>query len=307
MSRRSWILFTATSVIWGSSFMLIRIAVEHMTPSAVVFGRMTLGAVFLVPFAAHGGGFRGLRRYLPAIIAVTLLDMLLPTLLTAWGEQRINSSAAAILTATDPLFVALIALWLMRSEALSRWRLAGLVVGFVGVAALVGVDLRGSVSELLGALAVLASALGYAVSTLIYRRWLEDAPPVGATAVMLLLSSVATAGPGIAGLVAHFPPVHVALAVAILGCVNTGLAYWLYYALVNEAGAASAAVITYVMPVVAFVLGIGFLNEKLTLAAVAGLVLVGIGAWLATRGSEQDAGQHSEVNVASANDRHGGS
>jgi drug/metabolite transporter (DMT)-like permease len=305
MNRRSWLLFTATSVIWGSSFLLIRIAVEHMTPSTVVFGRMMLGALFLVPFAARSGGFRGLRRHLPAIIAVTVLDMLLPTLLTAWGEQRISSSAAAILTATDPLFVALIAFWLMRSEAVSRWRLVGLVVGFVGVATLVGADLRGSVGELLGAAAVLASALGYAVSTLIYRRWLEDAPAVGVTAVMLLLTSMATAGPGVEGLVAHFPPVHVALAVAILGCINTGLAYWLYYALINEAGAASAAVITYVMPVVALVLGISFLNEKLTLGAVLGLALVGIGAWLATRGSEQDAGQDGQVDVAAADHRHG--
>ncbi len=304
MSRRSWLLFTGTSLIWGSSFLLIRIAVQHTSPSSVVFGRVVLGALFLVPFAVRGGGFRGLRRHLPAIVAVAMLDMLLPTLLTAWGEERIDSSTAAILTATDPLFVVLIAFFLIRSEAVSRWRLAGLIAGFAGVAVLVGADLRGSLSELFGAAAVMVSALAYAVSTLIYRRWLDDVPAVGVTALMLLLSSVATAGPGVAGLAAHFPSARVVLAIAVLGCINTGLAYWLYYALVNEAGAASASVITYAMPVVAFVLGVGFLHEQVTAGAIVGLVLIGVGAWLATRGSAENAAQDGQVDVPAADDRH---
>lgn len=114
MSRRSLLLFAATSVIWASSFLFIRVAVEHMPPAAVVFGRTLLGAAFLVPLAAWRHAFRGLRPVIVPVIVVTLLDMAGPTFLTAWGEQHVTSSMAEILTATDPLFTAL---WYWRSPA----------------------------------------------------------------------------------------------------------------------------------------------------------------------------------------------
>jgi drug/metabolite transporter (DMT)-like permease len=207
--------------------------------------------------------------------------MALPTFLTAWGEQRISSSLAGILTATDPLFTALLALGLIRSEAVNRRQLAGLVIGFAGVIALLGFDFRGHAGELLGAAAVLLSALGYAAAALVYRRWLTDAPALGVTALMTLLSSAAFAAPAAADLPRQIPPASSVLALVALGLVNTGLAYWLFYALIDDAGAATASLITYAMPVVALALGVGLLAEPLTAAAVAGLVLIALGAWLA--------------------------
>jgi drug/metabolite transporter (DMT)-like permease len=103
MSRRSLLLFAATSVIWGSSFLFIRVAVAHLPPSAVVFGRTVLGAAFLVPLAVRSRAFRGLRQVVVPVAVVSLLDMAAPAFLTAWGEQHLSSSAAGILTATDPL------------------------------------------------------------------------------------------------------------------------------------------------------------------------------------------------------------
>jgi drug/metabolite transporter (DMT)-like permease len=284
MSRKSLALFAATSVIWGSSFLFIRVAVEHMPPSAVVFGRTVLGAAFLVPLAARRRAFRGVRRVIVPVIVVTVLDMAAPTFLTAWGEQHVSSSAAGILTATDPLFTAVVALWLIRSEVPDRKRLAGLVIGFGGVIALLGIDVRGSVAELLGAGAVLLSALGYAVAALLYRRWLADEPALAVTAAMTAISSVAFLAPAAVDLPRHLPPASSLLALAVLGIVNTGVAYWLFYLLIDEAGAATASVITYVMPVVALFLGVGLLGEPLTIGAVAGLLLIALGAWLATRG-----------------------
>jgi len=170
VTRKTLLLFTATSVIWGSSFLFIRVAVEHMPPSAVVFGRTVLGAAFLVPLAVRRRAFRGMRQVIVPIIMVTVLDMAAPAFLTAWGEQHVSSSVAGILTATDPLFTGLLALWLVRSEIPGRKQLAGLVIGFAGVIALLGLDFRGSAVELLGAGAVLLSALGYAAAALVYRR-----------------------------------------------------------------------------------------------------------------------------------------
>jgi drug/metabolite transporter (DMT)-like permease len=130
---------------------------------------------------------------------------------------------AGILTATDPLFTAVLALWLIRSEAPDRRRTAGLIIGFVGVVALLGIDLRGSAMELLGAGAVILSALGYASAALLYRRWLADQTALAITALMTVIS---------------------------------GLALFL---------------------------GVGLLGERLTIGAIAGLVLIAVGAWLATR------------------------
>ncbi len=123
MSRKAVLLFAATSIIWGSSFLFIRLAVEHVPPSAVVFGRTLLGTVVLVPLAIKTGAFRGLPRSIVLAALVALLDMAVPTWLTAWGEERVSSSVAGILTATDPLFTALLALWLTGPR---RWTADGL-------------------------------------------------------------------------------------------------------------------------------------------------------------------------------------
>jgi drug/metabolite transporter (DMT)-like permease len=282
VSRKTLLLFAATSVIWGSSFLFIRVAVEHMPPSAVVFGRTLLGAAFLVPLAVKGRALRGMRQVIVPIVVVTVLDMAAPAFLTAWGEQHVSSSVAGILTATDPLFTAVLALWLIRSEVPGRKRLAGLVIGFAGVIALLGIDLRGNAAELLGAGAVLLSALGYAGAALVYRRWLADVPAVGVTALMTAISSVIFLAPAAVNLPREIPPASSVLALATLGIINTGVAYWLFYLLIDQAGAATASVITYVMPVVALFLGVGLLGEQLTIGAIAGLILIGLGAWLAT-------------------------
>lgn len=282
MSRKAWLLFLATSVVWGSSFLLIKVAVADLSPASVVFSRMLLGAAACVPLAVRRRVLGGLGRHMPAIIAVTGLDMAVPTFLTAWGEQRVSSSLAGILTATDPLFVAVLAFWVARSEALGLRRFGGLLIGFAGVAVLLGFDARGGRGELGGAAAVVVSAVCYAMAALIYRRWLADVPALGVTAVTLSLSSVVFAGPGITGLVGAAPGTSALVAVAVLGVVNTGLAYWMFYVLVDEAGAASASLITYAMPVVALILGVAALGEHLAVSVIAGLVLIGCGAWLAT-------------------------
>jgi drug/metabolite transporter (DMT)-like permease len=300
MSRKGRLLFVVTSAIWGSSFFFIRVAVEQLPPAVVVFGRTVLGAAFLVPLALRIRAFRGLWPKIVPVVVVSLLDMSLPTLLTAWGEERVSSSVAGILTATDPLFTAVLALWLLRSEAVNRKRFAGLIIGLAGVAALLGLDIHGQAAELLGAGAVLLSALGYALAALLYRRWLDDVPALGVTAVMTLVSCVIFVGPAAADLPRHAPSAGGVAALVTLGIVNTGLAYWLFYLLIDESGAATAAVITYLMPVVALILGVGLLGEKLTVGVGIGLVLIAIGAWLATSRQKPSSDREQARETASS-------
>lgn len=283
MSRKALVLFFSASVIWGSSFLLIRVAVRDISPAALVFGRTVLGAVVLVPLALRTGAFRGIRRQIPAVVAMTMLNMCEPTFLTAWAEQHIASSATGILVATDPLFTALLALWLIRAEVAGRSQLAGLLLGFAGVVALLGLDFSSQAEALLGAAAVLLSALGYAASALVCQRCLADTPPLGVSAFMMVLSSAVFAVPATLDLPPKVPGQTSVLALATLGIINTGVLSWVYFALVREAGAAVTSVITYVVPVVALVLGVSMLGENLTIGAVIGLSLIALGTWLSTR------------------------
>ena len=285
MTRKALGLFISASVIWGSSFLLIRVAVQDISPGVLVLGRTILGAALLVPVAARSGAFGGLRPKIPAIFALSMLNMCLPIFFTAWAEQHITSSATGILIATDPLFTALLALWLIRAEAAGRRQLAGLALGFAGVVALLGLDFSSQPEALLGAAAVLLSAAGYAAAALLYRRWLPGTPPLAVSALMLVCSSAVFALPAAANLPRHMPGRTSIMALVALGIVNTGLLSWVYFALVREAGAAVTALITYVVPVVALILGIILLGEHLTIGAAAGLVLIALGTWLGSRSS----------------------
>ena len=161
--------------------------------------------------------------------------------------------------------------------------------------ALLGIDFRGSPVELAAAGAVLLSALGYAGAALVYRRWLADVPAIGVTALMTAISSVAFLAPAAVNLPREVPPASSILALVTLGIINTGPAYWLFYLLIDQAGAATASVITYVMPVVALVLGVALLEEQLTIGAIAGLPLIGLGAWLATSRHPPRHGTRADV------------
>jgi len=303
MSRKALVLFVGASAIWGSSFLFIRVAVRDISPAGLVFGRTVLAAAVLVPLALRAGAFRGVKRKIPAVVAMTMLNMCVPIFLTAWAEEHIASSATGILVATDPLFTALLALWLIRTEAAGRSQLAGLMLGFAGVMAMLGLDFSSRAAALLGAAAVLLSALGYAASALLYQRWLADTPPLGVSALMMVISCAVFALPTALDLPPEVPGRDSILALAMLGIVNTGVLSWVYFALVREAGAAVTSVITYVVPLVALVLGVSLLGEKLTIGAVIGLILIALGTWLATSArhprpdpaSAGGAGFHADV------------
>jgi drug/metabolite transporter (DMT)-like permease len=303
MSRKALVLFLGASAIWGSSFLFIRVAVRDISPAALVFGRTLLAAAVLVPLALRADAFRGVKRKIPAVVAMTMLNMCVPIFLTAWAEEHIASSATGILVATDPLFTALLALWLIRTEAAGRSQLAGLVLGFAGVVAMLGLDFSSQTEALLGAAAVLLSVLGYATSALLYQRWLADTPPLGVSALMMVFSCAVFALPAALDLPPEVPRGDSILALAMLGIVNTGVLSWVYFALVREAGAAVTSVITYAVPVVALVLGVSLLREKLTIGAVIGLILIALGTWLATSArhprldpaSARGAGIHAQV------------
>jgi drug/metabolite transporter (DMT)-like permease len=280
---RAWVTFAAVAILWGIPYLWIKIVVDEGVPPAfLAWVRIVLGGAVLLALAWRAGALHGLRgrgRWL-AVFAVT--ELAVPFPLIAAGEQRVTSSMTAILIASAPLFVALLALRFDATERPSRRQLAGLILGLVGVAALVGIDVAGKKDELLGAAMILAAAFGYAVGPMIFKRHLADLDhraSMGAClaiAALLLAPFAALQPPRV------MPSLKAIAALAGLGLFCTAAALVLWGKLIAQMGAGRALVVTYVNPVVAVVLGMVILHERPGIGSVAGLLLILAGSWLAT-------------------------
>ncbi len=283
MTRRGWIAFALLSAIWGVPYMFIRIAVRGgMPPLVLAWTRVALAAVILLLLARRAGTLSTLRGKLRAIVALAIAEIAVPFSLIATGERSISSSLAAIVIATVPLIVAVLAMRFDPTERPTARRALGLLVGFAGVVALVGIDVAGSTRALLGTAAILGAAVGYATGPMIIKHrlaGLDGRATMGASlavAALLLSPLAALTWP------AKVPSTGALLSTAVLGVVCTAVALAVLSVLVAEAGPGRATVITYVNPVVAVALGVALLGEQPGAGAVAGLVLILGGSWLAT-------------------------
>jgi len=285
MTRRAWLLFALSSIIWGVPYLFIKVAVDGGVPPAfVAWARVALGAALLFPVALRRGALRGLRRHAGAIAAYTACEIAVPFVLIAVGEQYISSSLAAILVATMPLQLAVLALWLSPADRPSGLGIVGLVIGLGGVVALLGVDVGGRPNELWGAALVLVATLGYAAAPLIVSRHLGDLDPLGPVTASLGLATIALL-PAALLRPPHGVPTPAALvAIAVLGVVCTVLGLVIFFQLIAEAGPSRASIITYVNPVVAVVVGVLALHEHVGVTSLLGLLLILAGSWLAAGG-----------------------
>ncbi|HXS51416.1 MAG TPA: DMT family transporter [Usitatibacter sp.] len=279
MSKRGWALFVALGIIWGMPYLLIRIAVGTIDPLVVAFGRTLVGALLLLPVALHRKVLAAAFRHWPALVAFTLVEISLPWLLIGHAETRLNSSTAGLLVAMVPLMAAAIVAWLGHEKLRPR-RVLGLFVGFLGVAALVGLDVR--FSDWLAVLALVLASLGYAVGPIIVSRKLRDAPTLGVITGSLMLATALYAPFALFLWPAHATAAAFASVVG-LGVICTATAFLIFFALIAEAGPARATVIAYVNPLVAIVLGVIFLGEPLTLGMAVGFPMVIVGSILAAR------------------------
>jgi drug/metabolite transporter (DMT)-like permease len=285
VSPRAWGLFAAVSVLWGTPYLFIKIAVDDgVSPATVAFVRVVLAALVLLPFALRVGALRGLGARWRPLVAFAVFEVVLPFPLIAYGEQHVASSLAAILIAALPLTIAVLALWFDDEERVGGWRLGGLLVGLAGVVLLLGIDVAGDGRELLGALAILLATVGYAAGPLVIKRHLADTDPRGSITAAMLVAAVLLAPAAALGAPRSAPSADAIGALAVLGVVCTALAFVLYFSLIADVGPSRASVITYVNPVVAVALGVTFLGESVTAAAAAGLLLILAGSYLATGG-----------------------
>ncbi|HYX82484.1 MAG TPA: DMT family transporter [Gemmatimonadales bacterium] len=284
MTKRAWLLFILICVIWGVPYLFIKVAVDGgLAPSFIAWSRIVLAAAVLLPIGWRKLG--GLRARTAAVFGYTACEVAVPFVLIALGERYITSSLTAILVSTMPLMVALLSLRLLPGDRLTGKRVLGLVLGFGGVVALLGVDVSGRRNELLGAALVLMATLCYAIAPIIVNRWLADLDPLGPVTASLLIASAALLPGGIATFPQRLPPPTALWAIAVLGVICTALGLVIFFRLIAEAGASRASVVTYVNPLVAVVVGVLALGEHIGAVSALGLVLILIGSWISTSSS----------------------
>jgi drug/metabolite transporter (DMT)-like permease len=284
MTPRGWAAFAALSAIWGVPYQFIKIAVDDgVSPAFVSFGRVAIGAVVLVLLAWRAGKLAALRGRWTWLAVLAVVEIVFPFPLIAAGEQRVSSSLAAIVIACVPLLVAVIALRYDPEEKASGRRLIGLLVGLLGVVALVGIDVAGDGRELVGVLFLLIAATGYAIGPMVIKAKLGGLDPRASMGACLVISALAL-GPFAAVSPGDPPTGEAWMAIVVLGLVCTALALVLFNVLIAEAGPGRATVITYVNPVVAVTAGVVFLDERPGPGAFIGLLLILGGSWLSTDG-----------------------
>ncbi|MCF8530451.1 MAG: DMT family transporter [Candidatus Nanopelagicales bacterium] len=281
MSRRGLILFLTLGFVWGLPYLLIKVAVEDLTPPVIIFLRVAISAIVLIPLAWKHGYLSQLSGHWKWVFGFALIEIAGPFGALTFAEIRLSSSMSGLLIAAVPIVSAIFAWKLGLDDRLSGTRLVGLGIGILGVAALVGLDVTGG--DAISVAALMITVVGYALGPIIVARKLTDVPALGAIAMAMVINSIIYAPFAIATWPTQSVPTITWGAVLVLGLVCTALAFILFFALVGEVGAARTTVITYINPAVAVVLGVIVLSEPITLGLIIGFPLILVGSFLATR------------------------
>lgn len=284
--RKALFLFLSVGVIWGTPYFFIAIAVEHFQTPSIVFLRVLLGAMILLPIAIARGMMRATLKAWPAVLAFAVLEMVGPWFLITEAERTISSSLAGLLITTVPFIAAFLVGLLGDKSAWHPVTVLGLVLGFAGVVSLVGIDVFSGHLVLTPVLMMLAAAVGYAIAPIIANRMPAEVPTLGVIAVSLTMVSFIYAPFAAVSLpqdIAAGPSLEAWASVIILGAVCSALAFVIFFALIREVGPARASLITYVNLAVAALLGVVFLGETVTTGILIGLPLVVVGSYLASQ------------------------
>jgi drug/metabolite transporter (DMT)-like permease len=290
MAPRQIGLLAALSAIWGGSYLLIKYALEDLSAPMIVWSRVAIAAVVLlglIRVTMGAGAVRGvgheLRDRPRSALLLGTLAVALPFTLITLGELEVPSGLTAVLISPASLFVALFAPWIDPSERIDRRQGIGMAIGLGGVALVVGVESVHSLGELLGALAMIGAAASYGLSSFVVKRRYGHLAAMQTSLVSITVTAVLTLPLALATLPAAMPGLRALLSVLVLGAVGTALAFVIFYKLINEVGAGRASLVSYLAPGVALFYGALLLDEAITAAAIAGLVLILAGVALASR------------------------
>jgi drug/metabolite transporter (DMT)-like permease len=279
-------LFLIVGIIWGTPYFFIAIALEHFQTASLVFTRVFLGALILMPIALSRGMLKATLKAWPAVLAFAALEMVGPWFLIPEAQKEISSSLASLLITTVPFIAAFVVGLLGDRSAWHPVTVLGLVIGLAGVISLVGIDAFSGVTPLAPIFMMLAAAVGYALAPIVANRMPHEVPTLGVIAVSLSIVSIVYAPFAAVSLprdISEGPSWQAWVSLMVLGAFCSALAFVIFFALIRQIGPARASLITYVNLAVAAVLGIVFLSEPITPGILVGFPLVVLGSYLASR------------------------
>ncbi len=284
MTRRMWLLMVLLAALWGSSYLFIKVALqEGVAPVSIVFARIALGALVLVPIAGRVGALAPLRSALRPVLVIAVVQIVFPFLLIAYGERFIASSQAGILFAATPMWAVLLAQRHDHDERPATIAVLGVVTGLVGVVVLLGIDVGGGRQAIVGGLMVLVASAAYAIGSLYLKRQLKDARAVGVAAAALLTGALLLVPAQLFALPAHPLSLQAVGSLLLLGVGGTGIAFAINYTLIAQIGPGRASLVAYIAPGCAVIFGVALLGEPLGAGMILGLGLILGGSWIAAR------------------------
>ena len=286
MSRRGWFLFILVGFLWGIPYLFIKVAVDPdngFTPAIVVCLRTAIGAAILIPIAIKQKQLMPALRGIKYVAPYALLEMIGPWILIGTAEQKISSGLAGLLIASVPIWATIFASMQGDKTVWHHTRLAGLILGFIGLVAVVGIEsIKGS-SDALSIFMVLVAAVGYSYAVMMVQRALPGVSGIAINGVAMAISALFYLPFTIVQWPTHEISTAAINSIIGLGVLSTGAAFAAFFTLVSIIGVARGSLVTYLNTAFAVVLGVLILGEPLTIGMALGLPLVLIGSYFASR------------------------
>ena len=286
MSRRNLVLFILVGFLWGIPYLFIRVAVDPETgfsPAIVVFMRVFIGALILLPIAIYDKSFFIAIKGWKYIAVYALFEMVIPWILIGTAEQSISSGLAGLLVASVPIFSTIITSLHGDKSVWHPRRLFGMGVGFLGVFLLVGIESFTGSSNPISILMMLGASIGYAYAVIFISRKLPGVSGVAINGIAMAMTAIFYSP----ALLLLWPDRAIGTtaiySVIALGVFSTGIAFAVFFTVMAEIGPARASLVTYMNTAFAVVLGVIILSEPLTIGIIVGLPLVLVGSYLASR------------------------
>jgi len=283
MSRRNWSLFGLVGFLWGIPYLLIRVAIRDFDPAFIVFVRLVIGAAILIPIAARRKSLAPALRGFKYVLFYACLEMIVPWYLITTAETKISSGLTGLLVATTPIWSTVFTSLYGDKTVWHRKRLFGLLLGFIGVFTLVGIEALSGTSALWAIGYVLLSAVGYAYAVIMITRKLPGVSGIAINAVAMAISAVVYIPFAIAQRPRGAVSTNALLSLLGLGVLCTAAAFVVFFMVMRDIGPARASLVTYVNTAVAVLLGSLILSEPFTLGMAIGLPMVLVGSYFAGR------------------------
>ncbi|MCX6454142.1 MAG: DMT family transporter [Actinobacteria bacterium] len=283
MSRRNWFLFFFVGFIWGIPYLLIKVAVEDLSPPVIVFARVAIGAAILIPIAVKHGSLMPAIKAWKYVIPYAIGEMIGPWFLITAAEQKMTSGLTGLLVATVPIWTTILASLHGDKTVWHHKRLLGILIGFIGIILVVGIESFSGRQSIVAIAMVLIASIGYSWAVTMITAKVPHIEPISINGVAMVFTAIVYLPFVFLNAPEHMPSAKVLGSVLVLGLFPTAMAFILFFQLVKDIGTARGSLVTYLNTAFAVVLGVIILREPFTLGIALGLPLVLIGSYFASR------------------------